>query len=386
MIGINTKWRLTFIPAFVRVLFRGMPGVFRHGHQLVFCWLTMMQMILSGSRTFKGLSQPAPSWITEWRFRRLLSAGYWSLRMLLWWFAEEAIKSFPMPENKVVYAITDGSQKDKRGKKNPVAQKGRKSEKHSWFFGIRFVVLMLAWDVYRIPVDFYIVLPKEDPDYENENKLFRKMLERLEPPDWAEVVIVVGDTAFASIENMKLVKNIDKSDRRRGWGFVFAIARTWKMNDDKSLKKSGHTYPLSCYWRIWIPRLVVGQRRKTFWIFEKRTSLRHIGDVTLVLSKKGRNVGPRKTKMLVTNLPELRARQVVSIYQIRWSIEILFKELKGGMGLGEHQVTKKFDRIEKSFGIAIIAYLLLIRARKVDIKPGQAWSIFQLNANKYHNV
>ena len=301
--------------------------------------------------------------------------------MLLWWFAEEAIKSFPEPEDKVAYVITDGSQKDKRGKKNPVAQKGRKSEHHSWFFGIRFVLLMLAWDVYRIPVDFCIVLPKDDPDYENENKLFRQMLERLEPPDWAEMVIVVGDAAFASTENMKLVKKIDKSDRRRRWGFVFAIARTWKMKNDKSLKNLITYTPLSCYRKTWIPRLVVGQRRKTFWIFEKRTSLRHIGDVTLVLSKKGRNVGPKKTKILVTNLPELTARQMVSIYQRRWSIEILFKELKSGMGLGEHQVTKNFDRIEKSFGIAIIAYLLLIRARKSDIKPGQAWSIFQLKNN-----
>ena len=142
MIGINTKWRLTFIPTFVRVLFRGMPGVFRHGHQLVFCWLVIMQMILSGPRTLKGLSQPAPSWITEWRFRRLLSAGYWSLRMLLWWFAEEAIKSFPIPENKVVYAISDGSQKDKRGKKNPVAQKGRKSEKHK---GVKSALDSCLW-------------------------------------------------------------------------------------------------------------------------------------------------------------------------------------------------------------------------------------------------
>jgi hypothetical protein len=54
---------------------------------------------------------------------------------------------------------------------------------------------------------------------------------------------------------------------------------------------------------------------------------------------------------------------------------------KSGMGLGKHQVTKSFDRIEKSFGIAIIAYLLLIRVRKSDIKSGQAWSIFHLKNN-----
>ena len=83
----------------------------------------------------------------------------------------------------------------------------------------------------------------------------------------------------------------------------------------------------------------------------------------------------------MTNLLELTARQMIDIYQRRWAIEILFKELKSGLGLGEHQVTKKLPRIEKSLGIALIADLLLLRARKDDIKPGKPWSIFQLKTN-----
>jgi transposase len=101
----------------------------------------------------------------------------------------------------------------------------------------------------------------------------------------------------------------------------------------------------------------------------------------MVLGKKGRNVCPKKTKILVTNLVELTARQVVSVYQKRWPVEILFKELKSGLGLGEHQVTKEIDRVEKSIGVAIIAYLVLIRARRKDIRSGQPWSIFQLKNN-----
>ena len=101
----------------------------------------------------------------------------------------------------------------------------------------------------------------------------------------------------------------------------------------------------------------------------------------MVLSKKGRNVCPKNTKILVTNLLELTARLVLPIYQRRWSVEILFKELKSGLGLGEHQVTRDIDRIEKSVGMAVIAYLVLIRARKEDIRPSRSWSIFQLQNN-----
>ncbi|MDD3582376.1 MAG: hypothetical protein PHW74_15340, partial [Desulfobacca sp.] len=156
--------------------------------------------------------------------------------MLLHWFAMETMKALDEPENKVLYLITDGSHKDKRGQKNPAAQKGRLSEHHTWFFGIKFVVLMVAWDDFRIPVDFEIVRPKGHPEYHKENELFRQMLSHFQPPDWAKVVIVVGDAAFAAKANMKFIQAKDQDDPQRRWGFVLAIARTWNMADGKSLK------------------------------------------------------------------------------------------------------------------------------------------------------
>jgi hypothetical protein len=38
-------------------------------------------------------------------------------------------------------------------------------------------------------------------------------------------------------------------------------------------------------------------------------------------------------------------------------------------------------RVEKSLGVAIIAYLFLLRACREDIKPGNSWSIFTLQQN-----
>src|SRR5665648_165740 len=310
MPDIKEKWLFTWLPPDIRILFKDMPGVWRHRHKLIFCWLIVMQIVTSGSRTLTGLSQSAPGFITEWRFRRLLSAGYWSLKVLLHWFAEEAIKSLPVPGNQVLYVIADGSKKDKRGLKNPAAQKGRMNEHHAWFFGIKFVVLMVAWDDYRIPVDFQMVLPKGHPEYKKENELFRHMLSHFQPPDWAKVVIVIGDAAFAAKDNMKLIQARDKADSQRRWGFVFAIARTWNMADGKSLRNLVKHTPHSCYRKTWISRLPDHKGRKAFWIFAKLTRLKHLGDVTVVLTKKGRNVGPQNTKLLVTNLLELTARQV----------------------------------------------------------------------------
>ena len=98
----------------------------------------------------------------------------------------------------------------------------------------------------------------------------------------------------------------------------------------------------------------------------------------MVLSKRGRNVGPKPTKILVTNLDEWIPRQVVSAYQRRWPVEQINRALKTDLGLGEHQVSGQEGRIEKSCGIAVLAYLLLIRACHQEIRPGTSWSVSQL--------
>ena len=118
--------------------------------------------------------------------------------------------------------------------------------------------------------------------------------------------------------------------------------------------------------------------RRTFWTYHTRLSLRHVGDVTVVLSKRGRNLGPKQTKILVTNLAALTPSQVVGIYQKRWAVELLHWELKSGLGLGEHQVSGDKDRSETSIGMAVLAYLFVLRVCHHEIVPGKPWSIFQL--------
>ena len=106
----------------------------------------------------------------------------------------------------------------------------------------------------------------------------------------------------------------------------------------------------------------------------------------IVLSKKWRNHGPQRTKLIVTNLPYLNGRQIVGIYAKRWQIEILFRELSSDLGLGQHQVTGDIGRTEKSFALGIMAYLFVLRARYHDICPGKPWSLMQLQHHFINDV
>ena len=59
-------------------------------------------------------------------------------------------------------------------------------------------------------------------------------------------------------------------------------------------------------------------------------------------------------------------------------MEICFKELKSGLGLGHAQVTKEAARVERSVAVTLMAYLVLLRLQAKHVKPDAAWSIFVL--------
>lgn len=369
---------LTYLPAFITLVFRGMPGVWKSQHRLMLCWVIVMQALYPGRKTLEELTRWSPAAVTSWRLRRLLKAGYWSIHVLVEWLANDVIASLPAPENGVLFEIGDSSHVPKRGAKTPTAQKSRKSKYHPWFFGIRFVLLIVAWDVYRIPVAFRIILPKTHPDYRTENALFRDMLQAFTPPAWATWIIVLGDAAYGSKANINLIKQLEKTDCRRHWAFVFAISRTGKTMEDQTVKDLVTHLPRCHYKRTWGPRITDLSQRKTYWTYCKSVSLSDIGDVTLVLSKTGRNVSPKHTKLLVTNLPDTTAREVVGIYQNRWSVELINRNLKSDLGLGHHQERGERAQMEKSFGIAVLAYLFILRLTPHEIIPGQPWSLAQL--------
>jgi SRSO17 transposase len=85
--------------------------------------------------------------------------------------------------------------------------------------------------------------------------------------------------------------------------------------------------------------------------------LSRIGRVRMVLSKRP---GERwkTTVAIVSNETGLCAREIVSIYELRWNIEVLFKELEVDLGLGDYQVLSE-DGILKHLHLCCLAHLAL---------------------------
>jgi len=103
-----------------------------------------------------------------------------------------------------------------------------------------------------------------------------------------------------------------------------------------------------------------------------------VGEVTVVLRKRGRNLGPKPPQILGTKLAALTPSHSVGIDPKRWSVALMHGELQSGRGVGEHQVRGDKDRSEQAIGMAVLASLLVLRVCHHEMVPGKPWSILQL--------
>jgi hypothetical protein len=362
--------RMTRLPEEVARLLVPLKPYFSYRHYLVFCWLLVAHLVCYEKATLQGLARYLPSHIAAWHLRRLVAAGRWQWEQVQW-LVSQALSAFPPPRDGVLYLVVDSTLKGKRTKQNPLAKKSRLNEYAPYTFGLHVVILIAQWEVYRVPLAFRLVKPKGSPGYQSENALLREMLQEVILPAWYKTVVVVADAAYPSRANLQAIQ-------ARHWFFVIAFPRTWKLANGQHLRDLVTHLPIHHYRQVRVPSVVPTTRRRVFWTFAKRAELRQVGDVTVVLSRRRRNDSPKHTKLLVTNLPQATAHLTVALYLRRWPVELCIKELKGVVGLGQHQVTKDAARVERSVAVAIMAYLLLLRLRAKQIKPGRSWSAFTL--------
>jgi SRSO17 transposase len=104
--------------------------------------------------------------------------------------------------------------------------------------------------------------------------------------------------------------------------------------------------------------------------------LARIGLIRLVCSKRPRDPWKNMTA-IATNEIRLEARTIVATYERRWAIEVLFKELRGELGLGDYQVLQE-EAILKHLHLCGLAHLMLThrslqalgaQARKINTEP-----------------
>lgn len=335
-------------------------------HFVIFNWLLVAIIIDQGKGKLKGLSQLMPEKIRYWAVMRMVRSGLWDVEEILAEMVALTLPLLPPPIDGIIYVTGDTTIKGKRGQKHPLGYKTRVNKYAPYTFGFSVVLLVASWGRYRIPVNIAVVDPKREG---HANVLFRNMLRKFVPPRWAKKVVVLGDAGMAAKQTFRLIK-------RKGYYYVFVTPRTRKFDNGKFLKDLVQHLPRKFYHRI--ASYKPDGRRRDYWVYSCQDSLKDLGDVTIVLSKQRRNDGPKKTKIIVTNLTGVSVGDILSTYARRWGVELTIKELKGAFHLGHMQLTSEPDRVARSVALSAMAYLLLLNLYGQDKNLMKDFSIFKL--------
>ena len=362
-------WRFTCLPRTVYDFLYPLKPLFRCSqarHFVIFCWLLVAIIRDPGSGTLKGLCPYLPPHLSYWALIRMLRSGKWDAQAVMKGMADKVLRSLPPAADSKLYLIGDTTHKPKRGKQHPLGYVARQSKSSPHFFGFGMVVLVARWNGFRIPIQIATIDPERKG---HQNILFRQMLKDFEAPSWVREIVVLGDAGYPANETLELIEEL-------GWTYVFAMPRTRKFTNGKYVRDMVQHLPKSRYRRR--ATYKPDGRRQDYWVYLRHAELHQLGDVTIVLSKKRRNLGPNRVKIIVTNLLDVSASAVISQYAIRWRVELVIKELKGGLHLGRMQVSQDAERVERSVVLPVCAYLLLVHLHGRDQALSQGWSLFQL--------
>lgn len=261
-----------------------------------------------------------------------------------------------------------------------------------------FVVgLLLTPSGLRLPVwqSYYTraYCPKQGRPYRTQVQLAAQLVDELWVPTAARVV-VLGDTAFDAA-------CVQQACRRRHFGRIVPINASRVLAGPKSQRRK--VLSLATGWSAdgFAPvRLTPGQGRyvaqrrearcrlgphaksRTFWVHTEQLDLHRVGVVQAVFStmiepKAGKPVVVQKV-LMAEDLPG-DAAEVVELYDLRWQIELFFKEVKGTLGLHQYRF-RRFEQVERWVQVCLLSFVYLewyrawtLRRRRLTDKERRWW-------------
>lgn len=228
--------------------------------------------------------------------------------------------------------------------------------------------------------------------YRKQTELAAELVHTAPVPKKAKVV-VLGDTAFDA-------EVLQEACRKEGYSWIVSMNQERVLEGKKPRPKVWSLASALPARRFATVKLTPGkgrhvaQRRvaacrigrkaktRTFYVHPKRLTVSSVGEVQVVFStmiqpQSGKPVEIQK--VLMTNDLTLSAAQIVELYDLRWQIELFFKELKSTLGFHQYRF-RKFEKVERWVELCLITFLYLewhraekLARRDLSDKQKQWW-------------
>lgn len=299
------------------------------------------------------LSALAPAGGHRTRCGTFLSQSCWDAPALLHDAANDLLRSMKPQPGETLYLILDDTRLPKRGSKMGFVSKIWDHKQHKFVKGHIVLTSAIAFRGVVMPFRIDLWKPKGHP-----GPRYRKLTNMAAQMIKALGVAAEGLRVRVLFDAFYLCPVVVRACESKGFTFFSVAARNRNFKTLNGKRRQ-------------IAKLMPGLIRHKGKNVRMRRSrgtarlriacvdghLSHVGRVRMVVSKRPR--GPwKKCIAIVTNETGLKARQVVDVYERRWLIEVLFKELAQDLGLGDYQMLQT-DGIVNHLHVCCLAHLLL---------------------------
>lgn len=270
--------------------------------------------------------------VSEWEAAGVIASGAWN-----------TIQSMKPQAGESVYLMIDDTRIKKRGKKMEGVSKIWDQKSHAFMHGHVVILAAILFRGVSIPwaIDLWIPKAQAGKKYRKLNQIAAAMINAF-PTQFGLEVRVLFDAAY-------LAPPVIRACESKGFHWYSVAARNRNLIRDNRKQKLQDIAPGIL--RYSGRRVRMRRSRGWRWLRIASTDgeLGRTGPVRIVFSKRSHQ-SSKELLCVVTNELKQSPREIISIYEKRWSIEVLFKELRTSLGLCDYQVISR---------LAIVRYLHL---------------------------
>jgi SRSO17 transposase len=339
-------------PPVFQVLFVGVTALLSMPQVHLLRQLTLAWLMGCGGKMVQAAR------LTQGRHRtslaRFLNKSSWDAPTVLTTMVLRILRGLRPQRGEWIYLVIDDTRMAKRARKMAAVQKIWDHVERRFVRGHIVVTAAIVFRGVTLPGQFTLWLPKEycrkkHRKYRKFTDIAAEMVRTFTPPKGLKVAVL--------FDAFYLCKTVTAACENRGFSWFSVASRNRLLEQKHGWRRIGDLGPGVLKHRGERVRL----RRARGWrwlnIAAVDGRLKKIGAVRLVFS---RRPGDRWKNLvaIATNTTTMPARAIMATYERRWAIEVLFKELKGTLGLGEYQVLKR-QGIERHLHLCGLAHLAL---------------------------
>lgn len=334
-------------PAFLQVFFSGFRHHFSkpqfvHFWSLVLAWVANVErsaVLQLAARMPNGLSRRTGG-THRTSHGRFLAAADWDAAAVLKQGVERELSRMKPRPGETIHLIIDDHRIAKRGRKMFGLSKIWDHKDQKFAYGHIVVTAALLFRGVIFPWRSDLWLPKDvacrgdgtgkQQRYRKTTRIAADIIAAFEPPKGLKCRVL--------FDAFYLCPTVTKACENRGFSWFSVASRNRGLRRGTGYwQKIADIGPGLLKHRGEAARMKRSRGTRKLRIVDVTGSLAKIGEVKLVFSK--RPGDPWKNLVaFATNETKLDARTIVSIYERRWRIEVMFKELECDLGLGDYSM------------------------------------------------